>query len=136
MPRKEGLRLQQLVSLFKSLGMQEKLAQYDANAVGQAILDCLLRPFQGPSFNVRQNGSLLVDPHPVLHWPSEQVFYRIPVIVPYDAPIFVFVKNGDISGMRSLFLQGEASVDVVDPYGLGLLNVRLSFARDTVANCI
>lgn len=66
-----------------------------------------------------------VDPE--FHWPSEQVFYRIPAVIPYDSPIFEYVQNGDISGVRELWRQGQASVDVVDPYGLGLLYVRSCF---------
>lgn len=55
------------------------------------------------------------------HWPSEEVFIRIPIVIPYDSPIFDCVQRGDISGVRELWTQGQASVDVVDPYGLGLL---------------
>ncbi|KAF9771704.1 hypothetical protein IL306_010649 [Fusarium sp. DS 682] len=47
--------------------------------------------------------------------------YRLPLIVPYDSPIFISVQNGDIPGMRELLGQSQASIDVVDPYGLGLL---------------
>lgn len=35
--------------------------------------------------------TLTVDPHVVFHWPSEQVFYRIPAAIPYDSPIFDYV---------------------------------------------
>lgn len=61
---------------------------------------------------------------PQLHWASEQVFYRCPVITPYDSEIFICVENGDISGMRTLLQLGHASINAVDPYGLGLLYVR------------
>jgi hypothetical protein len=60
------------------------------------------------------------------HWPSEEVFIRIPVVIPYDSSIFDCVQRGDISGVRELWRQGQASVDVVDPYGLGLLYVSSS----------
>jgi hypothetical protein len=65
---------------------------------------------------------------PAFHWPSEQVFYRTPAIIPYDSPLFDRVQNGDIAGVRELWRRGQASVDVVDPYGLGLLYVRSAFA--------
>jgi hypothetical protein len=54
---------------------------------------------------------------------SQQVFCRIPVILPYDSPIFVCVQNGDIDYMRTLLTSGVTSIDAVDPYGLGLLYV-------------
>ncbi|KAH8747948.1 ankyrin repeat-containing domain protein, partial [Diaporthe sp. PMI_573] len=39
----------------------------------------------------------------------------------YDSPIFICAQNGDIEGMRYLWRSGSASIDVVDPYGLGIL---------------
>lgn len=58
-----------------------------------------------------------------LHWPSEQVFYRCPVMIPYDSPILVYAQNGNVGGMRELFQSCQVPIDVVDPYGLGLLHV-------------
>ncbi|KAK5652261.1 hypothetical protein OQA88_10609 [Cercophora sp. LCS_1] len=62
-------------------------------------------------------GSLTTD-H-AFHRPSEGVYYRLPVVTSYDLPIFIYVQNGDIYGMRMSLTQG--SIDVVDPYVLGLL---------------
>lgn len=43
--------------------------------------------------------------------------------IPYDSPILVCVQEGNIDGVRSLLRSGEASLNDVDPYGLGLLYV-------------
>lgn len=43
--------------------------------------------------------------------------------IPYDSPILVSVQEGNIEGMRGLLRSGTASVDDVDPYGLGLFYV-------------
>lgn len=59
-----------------------------------------------------------------LHWPSEQVFYRHSIVIPYDSPIFVCVQNRDVARMRERFQSCQVLIDVVDPYGLGLLHVR------------
>jgi hypothetical protein len=48
--------------------------------------------------------------------------------VPYDSPILVCVQLGDIHGAEVLFQAGMASIYDVDPYGLGLLYVRISFS--------
>lgn len=45
--------------------------------------------------------------------------------IPYDSPILVSVQEGDIEGMRRILRSGTASLNDVDPYGLGLLYVRL-----------
>lgn len=66
-----------------------------------------------------------------LHWASEQIFYRVSVITPYDSPIFICVENGDIPGMRMLLQLDKASIDSVDPYGLGLLYVRYHYPART-----
>lgn len=58
---------------------------------------------------------------------SQQIFSRIPVLLPYESPIFECVQNGDIDGMRRLLTSGTTSIDAVDPYGLGLLYVGVSF---------
>ncbi|KAI9655254.1 MAG: hypothetical protein M1829_000667 [Trizodia sp. TS-e1964] len=41
--------------------------------------------------------------------------------IPYDSPILVCVQEGDIEGTRMLLRSGTASLNDVDPYGLGLL---------------
>lgn len=38
---------------------------------------------------VCQADALAADP--VFHWPSERVFFRIPLVIPYDSPIFNYV---------------------------------------------
>lgn len=43
--------------------------------------------------------------------------------IPYDSPILVRVQEGDTDGIRSLFRSEGASLNDVDPYGLGLLYV-------------
>ncbi|CAH0043233.1 unnamed protein product [Clonostachys rhizophaga] len=85
-------------------------AMYELNWLksNQAILEVAFRPFTDTR----------------LHWPSEQVFYRYPVTISYDSPIFVCVQNGDIGGMRKLFQSCQVPIDVVDPYGLGLLHTQ------------
>lgn len=57
------------------------------------------------------------------HYRSQQVFNRIPIPMPYDSPIFVCVQNGDVIAMVGILSSGKASIDAVDPYGLGLLYV-------------
>lgn len=44
--------------------------------------------------------------------------------VPYDSPILVCVQEGNVEGMRRILRSGTASLNDVDPYGLGLLYVR------------
>jgi hypothetical protein len=58
------------------------------------------------------------------HYQSQQIFIRIPEMVPYDAPIVVSVQNGDIDEMRRLLISKIVSIDTVDPFGLGLFYVR------------
>lgn len=43
--------------------------------------------------------------------------------IPYDSPILVCVQERDTEGIRSLLRSGRASLNDVDPYGLGLLYV-------------
>lgn len=43
--------------------------------------------------------------------------------IPYDSPILICAQEGDIKGMRKLLRSGVASLNDVDPYGLGLLYV-------------
>lgn len=55
--------------------------------------------------------------------------------IPYDSPILVCTQDGDIEGMRRLLRLGAASLNDVDPYGLGLLYVSMPSpkAMDSVA---
>ncbi|XXH01945.1 hypothetical protein Hte_008308 [Hypoxylon texense] len=41
--------------------------------------------------------------------------------IPYDSPILVCSQEGDVDGIRDLLRTGQASINDVDPYGLGLL---------------
>src|SRR6266480_1936844 len=43
--------------------------------------------------------------------------------IPYDSPILVCTQEGNIHGIRELLRSGTASLNDVDPYGLGLLYV-------------
>lgn len=45
---------------------------------------------------------------------------------PYESAIFAVVQDGDIPALTALLRSGNASIHDVDPYGLGLLYVRLS----------
>lgn len=47
---------------------------------------------------------------------------------PYNSPVFDVAQKGDIGGMLRLLQNGDASINDVDPYGLGLLYVRLPCA--------
>lgn len=101
-----------MAGLLKRLRIIEKVSMIRADSLGTVILDKLLRPLRhqhsGPEFN----------------WQSERVFYRHPCISPYDAPIFICVQSGDVNGTRELLSSGSASIDSIDPFGLGLLYVR------------
>lgn len=50
--------------------------------------------------------------------------------IPYDSPILVRVQEGDTDGIRCLLRSGMASLNDVDPYGLGLL-----YVSNTVSGC-
>ncbi|KAH7015602.1 hypothetical protein EDB80DRAFT_708310 [Ilyonectria destructans] len=41
-------------------------------------------------------------------------------MVPYDSPIFICTQE-DLEGIKKLLRSGKASINDVDPYGLGLL---------------
>lgn len=43
--------------------------------------------------------------------------------IPYDSPIFIAVQEGQVDEIRSLLYSGKASLNDIDPYGLGLLYV-------------
>jgi hypothetical protein len=51
-------------------------------------------------------------------------------IVPYDAPIFDRIIYGDLGETQRLLLSKEASIFDVDPFGLPVLYVRSSTARN------
>lgn len=65
---------------------------------------------------------------------SEQIFYRHPITVEYDSPIFVCAQSGNIKGMRYLWSSSLASIDAVDPYGLGLFYVCALSQTNALAN--
>lgn len=66
-------------------------------------------------------GSLTVSVR--LRWLPLNIHVRSRQVIPYDSPITMCVQQGDLDGARKLLLSGEASVNDVDPYGLGLLYV-------------
>jgi hypothetical protein len=78
--------------------------------------------FQGPE------ASLIS--HPRIHRLSESLFHRYPFKLPYESQIFVLVQSGDVAAVRAHCQNDPAIIDVIDPYGLGLLYVRylLTFA--------
>lgn len=43
--------------------------------------------------------------------------------IPYDSPIFIAVQEGKVDEIRNLLCSGKASLNDIDPYGLGLLYV-------------
>ena len=51
-------------------------------------------------------------------------------IVPYNAPIFVRIISGDLGETQRLLLSKEASIFDIDPFGLPVLYVRSSTARN------
>ncbi|KAF2691381.1 hypothetical protein K458DRAFT_72 [Lentithecium fluviatile CBS 122367] len=57
---------------------------------------------------------------PGLSFASQQLFTRMPFVLPYESQIFSVVQRGDIHATRELLTARKALIDVVDPYGLGL----------------
>lgn len=49
-------------------------------------------------------------------------------VVDFKAPVFEMCRLGDIRGLRQAFSGGSTSLNVVDPFGMGLLHVS-TFAR-------
>lgn len=47
----------------------------------------------------------------------------LPTQLPYDSEIFVYVQTGDIEATYRTLYNKYAHINVVDPYGLGLLYV-------------
>ncbi|KAI3328112.1 ankyrin [Xylariaceae sp. AK1471] len=56
--------------------------------------------------------------------------------IPYDSPILVCTQEGDIQGIRKLLKSGKASLNDVDPYGLGLLYYAVYYCRRASGNDI
>jgi hypothetical protein len=50
----------------------------------------------------------------------------LPTRLPYDSEIFVHVQNGDLEATYQGLYNRSAHINVVDPYGLGLLYVSYS----------
>lgn len=114
----EGNYFEEAIALLERLSIVANAARIDANRVGTSIRETLLQPLiSGRAVN--DQGAT-----PKLHLASESVYNRIPVVVPYDSPIQLYVQAGDIVGLRELWQTGLATIDTVDPYGLGLLYVR------------
>lgn len=60
----------------------------------------------------------------------EDTFNRNSTLIferPYESAIFAVVQDGDIPALMALLRSGNASIHDVDPYGLGLLYVRLFY---------
>lgn len=49
---------------------------------------------------------------------------RTDCVVEFKAQVFDICRAGDIGGLSAAFESGSTSLDVVDPYGMGLLHVR------------
>ena len=49
--------------------------------------------------------------------------FRTDCVTDFKAPVFDMCRAGDIGGLRAAFESGSVSLDVVDPYGMGLLHV-------------
>ena len=50
-----------------------------------------------------------------------QIFLSTRNVIPYDSPILVCIQEGDLDRAKNLFFSGKASLNDVDPYGLGVL---------------
>ncbi len=50
-----------------------------------------------------------------------QIFLSTRNVIPYDSPILVCIQEGDLDSAKNLFFSGKASLNDVDPYGLGVL---------------
>ena len=50
-----------------------------------------------------------------------QIFLSTRNVIPYDSPILVCIQEGDLNTAKNLLFSGRASLNDVDPYGLGLL---------------
>ncbi|KAG6358169.1 hypothetical protein INS49_014053 [Diaporthe citri] len=121
----KGKEREAVVYILKELRIMQKADDIEADMLGTTILTELLRPLtsghtaSAPTSTSSRRDSALVETR--LNRRSEQVYYRLPIVTQYDSPVFICVQNGDIEGMRYLWGSGSASIDAVDPYGLGLL---------------
>ena len=52
-------------------------------------------------------------------------------VVGFDAPVFEMCSTGDIRGLRDAICSGRISIDVVNPWGMGLLHVSTIFDLHT-----
>ena len=57
---------------------------------------------------------------------------RVPRIVPSDSVAFIYCREGDISGLRSLLVSGLTSCDYIDTIGNTLLHVGFNFAKQRI----
>jgi hypothetical protein len=64
-----------------------------------------------------------LHPTPGFSFASQQLFTRMPVVLPYESRIFSVVQRGDVDGLRKLLTAGKMPIDAIDPYGLGLFYV-------------
>jgi hypothetical protein len=58
----------------------------------------------------------------------EDVFNRntmLSFVRPYESEIFISIQSGNMTTIRRLLESAQASIHDVDPYGLGLLYVKL-----------
>ncbi|KAF2844508.1 ankyrin [Plenodomus tracheiphilus IPT5] len=52
---------------------------------------------------------------------GNRCFLGLPEEIPYESEILIYVQNGEIDNTLALLESGRASINVVDPYGLGLI---------------
>ncbi|KAG8157693.1 hypothetical protein KVR01_012355 [Diaporthe batatas] len=127
----KGKEREEVMHRLRLLGITKNARELQAETLEEIILTKLLAPLRvtsgysapmstpASSTDDAQGNVALVTTR--INRQSEQVFYRIPIIFDYDSPIFICVQNGDVEGMRALWMSGSASLDAVDPYNLGLL---------------
>lgn len=73
--------------------------------------------------SITKHGGVRNLPSP-MHYPSQQLFVRIPIIKPYEEPLFTFIQKGDLHRAEMVLRNDPQSIDSVDPYNLGVLYVR------------
>jgi ankyrin repeat protein len=62
--------------------------------------------------------------------PHPTISLSFPCMRPPDSDIFVFIRHGKIEDIKSLLLEGRASVlDVAAPYGLSTMSLAISYGR-------
>lgn len=122
----KGKEREAVVHILKGLNIMQKVSDIEAEVLGNAIWMEFLKPLtsSNPAVSTGPGDDVRWDLAPVetrLNRRSEEIFYRFPVPIEYDSPVFICAQNGDIEGMRYLWRSGLASIDAVDPYGLGML---------------